>query len=760
MFSPMNDRQKNAVSIASFGGYNHTDLTQPGEWYEMKNLSGNYAPLLTPRRSRAELVWLYFANINSQILHKNGKYIYTSFFSNHNSIREKSRALFPLHVSEVTPLRPYKLFEMGNRVICLNGNDNGQLVGNALAEWKPIVDMEKSAKALNGSSSLFEPSYYYLYSATSQSQTEAYRSAVKNDTGTTVRTQSGIVPGGYDASAENFLNIGFRYCVQNDNGKYTVLNITNPLSPEQISALTTTQYYIAAADKKLYKYDALSQSSYEITTPLIAIFIRNGAKEDEGILTPDDAPPACDEGDYIHLTLGNSINLSHPIAWQKSGDEYVFKTDEMLDIRLRVLRYHAYQSYDRTKWHTEYGWQYFYIVDYNATLLEWIMQNNIIHNSEHFSVPIAGSQTVSVSNIDFGSDEVTATALNLPSSGCAKLYPSYISIAQEIPDTDCMLQHNNRLWCANNDNNEIKASAQGNWKNWDDYRGLVSDSYAVSVGSDGDFTASCVIDEYLFFFKENSYTCVYGTRPSNFCTNTVEDFIGIRAEDAESLQVIGKSAYYMGADGRVYRFNGSDSVCISQVFGDERYTEPGTVLGSAHSQDKYFLQIQKGDKKMLFVYHTATGMWFIEDADDIDKVQNIRNQAVAVMYNESLYTNSNQPETAIVLLDKWDIPETEQNTVEWECVSGLFGLESDFYQFISNLKLTYQSEVGAFIEVLVQYDEGNAWEPVFKEVSDRKQTKTAKIRVKRCAFMRLKIRGKGFSKIFRITYLKEQGSEK
>ena len=89
MQTPLTEYKKNIVSISQFGGYNHTDLTQPGEWYEMKNLSGNYAPLLTPRRSRTELVRLYAANKNSQIMYKNGKRIYTSFFTNYSAIREK-----------------------------------------------------------------------------------------------------------------------------------------------------------------------------------------------------------------------------------------------------------------------------------------------------------------------------------------------------------------------------------------------------------------------------------------------------------------------------------------------------------------------------------------------------------------------------------------------------------------------------------------------------------------------------------------------
>lgn len=748
MFSQMNDRQKNAVSIASFGGYNHTDLTQPGEWYEMKNLSGNYAPLLTPRRSRAELVRTL--GHSESVVYKNEYYIYSG---DDGTIRyQKGAKIVLLHTA--TGGTPYRFVEMGNKVLCLNENvsDVGEITFGNTIRFTALLDYEvRQSIKYNGQTQ--EPAFYY---ALANQSGNAYTCYIKNaNTGNIIEPEI-VNADSMSLNADFFLNVCFRYCVEQDNGRLQVLDIKSTKTAAQIAAMTTTQYYIAAADRRLYKHDGPSGANTEIVAPKVAVFIRN----------PYDVPPEQmsapqkpGEGDYISLEIGHSINLTHPFAWSGSAGNYTHKTSRACKYQLKVTRYYEYDETDTASWYTNYGWQYYYIFDYHAQFEEWLRTNNLFIESEPYTQYFtdgATYPTLTLNNTDPSQGPITATSLNIPKSGTKKFYPAYIKISNAFPAVECTLQHNNRIWGVNNVNNEIKASAQGNWKNWDDYRGLVSDSYAVSVGSDGAFTTSCVIDDYLFFFKENSYTCVYGTRPSNFCTNTVEDFIGIRAEDAESLQVIGKSAYYMGADGRVYRFNGSDSVCISQAFGDERYT----VLGSAHSQDKYYLHTQKCDKKLLFVYHTTTGVWFIEDADDLDKVQNIRNQAVAFTENDSLHTSGTRPEMDIVLLDKWDILETEQNTVEWECVSGLFGLESDFYQFISNLKLTYQSEVGASIEVLVQYDEGNDWEPVFKEVSDRKQTKTAKIRVKRCAFMRLKIRGKGFSKIFRITYLKEQGSEK
>lgn len=55
MQTPLTEYKKNIVSIAQFGGLNHTDLTVPGEWYDMCNLSDRYAPLLAPRRSRPKI---------------------------------------------------------------------------------------------------------------------------------------------------------------------------------------------------------------------------------------------------------------------------------------------------------------------------------------------------------------------------------------------------------------------------------------------------------------------------------------------------------------------------------------------------------------------------------------------------------------------------------------------------------------------------------------------------------------------------------
>lgn len=45
------DRKQKALQV-KFGGYNHTVSAHDGEIWDMKNMSGDYFPLLSPRKPR------------------------------------------------------------------------------------------------------------------------------------------------------------------------------------------------------------------------------------------------------------------------------------------------------------------------------------------------------------------------------------------------------------------------------------------------------------------------------------------------------------------------------------------------------------------------------------------------------------------------------------------------------------------------------------------------------------------------------------
>ena len=65
---------------------------------------------------------------------------------------------------------------------------------------------------------------------------------------------------------------------------------------------------------------------------------------------------------------------------------------------------------------------------------------------------------------------------------------------------DFICENENRLWGCKEDT--IYSSKLGDPFNWNVFDGLSTDSYAVNVRIDGDFTACCSYLGYPVFFKE------------------------------------------------------------------------------------------------------------------------------------------------------------------------------------------------------------------------------------------------------------------
>ena len=98
-----------------------------------------------------------------------------------------------------------------------------------------------------------------------------------------------------------------------------------------------------------------------------------------------------------------------------------------------------------------------------------------------------------------------------------------VTVSRTMPLMDFVIENDNRLWgCRyglNSDGqvvNELYACKLGDFKNWNCYMGISTDSYAVSLGSDGQFTGAITHAGYPIFFKENCMHKVYGQIPANF----------------------------------------------------------------------------------------------------------------------------------------------------------------------------------------------------------------------------------------------------
>lgn len=105
---------------------------------------------------------------------------------------------------------------------------------------------------------------------------------------------------------------------------------------------------------------------------------------------------------------------------------------------------------------------------------------------------------------------------------------SPVTVERRMPNMDFVIESENRLWgcryglsAGGQVVNEIYASKLGDFKNWNCFQGVSTDSYVVSLGTDGAFTGAVNHLGFPLFFKEDCIHKVYGSYPAAYQTQTV-----------------------------------------------------------------------------------------------------------------------------------------------------------------------------------------------------------------------------------------------
>ena len=322
-----------------------------------------------------------------------------------------------------------------------------------------------------------------------------------------------------------------------------------------------------------------------------------------------------------------------------------------------------------------------------------------------------------------------------------------IKVERKMPELDFITESENRLWgckygVANNGEvvNEIYASKLGDFKNWNCFMGLATDSYAASCGTDGQFTGAITHMGYPLFFKENCVHKVYGNYPANFQIQTTA-CRGVQKGCHKSLAIVNEVLYYKARSG-ICAYDGSLPSEASYALGNEAYSE---AVGGAHGNKYYVSMKDVMGQWNLFVYDTAKGMWHKEDDFKADSFCSCRNELYAIYLGD-----------IICMLGSG---ENYEGDLEWMVQTGEIGISSPDMKYISRLTVRMAMDIGAEVMFYAQYDFSEDWEPLFSLRSDNLRSFSLPIRPKRCDHMKLRIEGVGMAKIYSITKTIEQGSE-
>lgn len=323
-----------------------------------------------------------------------------------------------------------------------------------------------------------------------------------------------------------------------------------------------------------------------------------------------------------------------------------------------------------------------------------------------------------------------------------------ITIDKKMPDLDIVIESGNRLWgCKYGSTdkgflNEIYASKLGDFKNWNSFQGVSTDSYTASIGEGGPFTGAVNYGGRPYFFKENCMIEVYGAYPAQYQVQTTP-CKGVQAGCEKSLAVVNNVLFYKSLGG-VCAFDGSLPTVISSAFGTLDYKNAvGGGVGN-----KYYISMQGMDDEWnLFVYDTTKGFWHKED--DLHVVE-------LVGYGNELYGVSENRGEVIAMLGSINRDESD---IEWMVQSGEIGLSLPDAKYVTRLTVRMSLEEGSEVSFFVQYDFEEEWIHLCTIPGTSLRSFDIPIRPKRCDHMKLRLEGIGGAKIYSITKTIEQGSD-
>lgn len=320
-----------------------------------------------------------------------------------------------------------------------------------------------------------------------------------------------------------------------------------------------------------------------------------------------------------------------------------------------------------------------------------------------------------------------------------------VTVRTVVPDMDYVVECGNRLWgcyygVADGERiNEIYACKLGDFRNWQSYRGISTDSYTASRGAEGEFTGAAVLGDTPLFFRESSFEKVFPEANGAHRILTVYA-PGIQKGSWQSALVVRGVLYYKGTDG-IYTYTGSVPQNISYKLGDTFYSD--AVAGLRGS--KYYISMRDSTGLYhLFVFDAMRGLWHKED--------NTRFYYTAAFDGELYFEDGSGR------AQKIDGADNSTN-VPWMAQSGLIGLTMPDQKRIGRLDLRLQLEIGAQARISVQYDSDGHWHEKARLHGNTLHTVNVPIVPVRCDHLQLKLSGIGGMKLYSVCCQIEQGSD-
>lgn len=295
-----------------------------------------------------------------------------------------------------------------------------------------------------------------------------------------------------------------------------------------------------------------------------------------------------------------------------------------------------------------------------------------------------------------------------------------VTIARTVPDLDFICESNYRLWGTHG--NTIYSSKFSDPFNFKVFDNLANDSYAIEVGSEGEFTGCIPYSSHICFFKENTLHKLYGTKPSNFQITTVNVY-GVQSGSEKSMQIVNEQLLYKGVGG-VYAYTGGVPELISEKFGTKRYSEAVACCDG----EKYYISMKQGETWNMFVYDVMKNIWLREDDTQAVDMAFFDGKVYFLDARGGLY-----------YIDK----TADRNDIEWGATFCTMHETMNERKGYSKFHLRMDLSAGAWFSVDIKTDNDLQWKQIYTTHNEKAKTFSIPIIPTRCDSIDIRLRGKG-----------------
>ena len=337
-------------------------------------------------------------------------------------------------------------------------------------------------------------------------------------------------------------------------------------------------------------------------------------------------------------------------------------------------------------------------------------------------------------------------------------YNGPMTIERVMPaiDDGKLLEVSNRLWACSSQNNEIYSSKQGDCTNWQAYGdGIATDSYAMTVGNEGEFTGIARQNDSVIFFKENWILKIYGTKPSNFALASY-NVPGVEKGSEKSIVWVNGVLFYLSHIGVCQYSPGGQPVVISkQAFGSGEYKNG--VAG--RHRNKYYISAQNENGVYeLFVFDTDTGLWHREDETQMLSTVTYNN----VMYYVDAKTGAlmccDSENNLLSGATEGDVER--EGEFDWSFETGNMYEDTFGKKYISKLQLGIEADGELKARVFAKYENGGAWFMLREVYNLRRNHCIIPVAVRRADYLKLRVEGTGACRVSGIEIEYTGGSSK